>query len=97
MVWADRFAHDRGDAARVKRPRKEWSSWQGEESLHEMAFGEPIDPAAFHERLRRNKREPQRLKVRREASEAEIAWLELSIVISAVTGADAPDREQARR
>lgn len=25
----------------VQRLRREWKEWQGEDSLHEMAFGEP--------------------------------------------------------
>ena len=25
------------------RLRREWAEWQGEDSLHEMAFGEPLD------------------------------------------------------
>ena len=25
------------------RLRKSWASWQGEDCLHEMAFGEPVD------------------------------------------------------
>jgi hypothetical protein len=27
----------------VQRLRREWKEWQGEDSLHEMAFGEPQD------------------------------------------------------
>jgi hypothetical protein len=27
----------------VQRLRREWKEWQGEDSLHEMAFGEPRD------------------------------------------------------
>jgi hypothetical protein len=40
-VWEYRFAHDRGDEAGGKQLREEWAAWQGEDSLHEMAFGEP--------------------------------------------------------
>jgi hypothetical protein len=38
---ADHDAHklEVGDAARRLRDR--WREWQGEDSLHEMAFGEP--------------------------------------------------------
>lgn len=28
-------------ASTIRRLRKEWKDWQGEDSLHEMAFGEP--------------------------------------------------------
>lgn len=27
----------------AKRLREAWRDWQGEDSLHEMAFGEPIE------------------------------------------------------
>ena len=27
----------------ARRMRQEWRLWQGEDSLHEMAFGEPIE------------------------------------------------------
>jgi hypothetical protein len=27
----------------AKRLRQAWHEWQGEDSLHEMAFGEPIE------------------------------------------------------
>jgi hypothetical protein len=27
----------------VKQLRKQWCEWQGEDSLHEIAFGEPIE------------------------------------------------------
>jgi hypothetical protein len=29
--------------ATALRLRREWKAWQGEDSLHEMAFGEPED------------------------------------------------------
>ena len=29
----------------AKRLRQRWKDWQGEDSLHEMAFGEPEPPA----------------------------------------------------
>ena len=29
--------------AEAKRLRDEWKAWQGEDSLHEMAFGEPVE------------------------------------------------------
>jgi hypothetical protein len=29
----------------AKRLRHRWKEWQGEDSLHEMAFGEPEPPA----------------------------------------------------
>jgi hypothetical protein len=28
-------------AGMAKRAREKWAAWQGEDSLHEMAFGEP--------------------------------------------------------
>jgi hypothetical protein len=39
-VWKYRFASDTVRAAFL---RKIWAEWQGEDSLHEMAWGEPID------------------------------------------------------
>ncbi|HET6329123.1 MAG TPA: hypothetical protein VFG04_30850 [Planctomycetaceae bacterium] len=42
-----RDAHHTSGSARdelhlvAKRLRAQWSEWQGEDSLHEMAFGEP--------------------------------------------------------
>jgi hypothetical protein len=30
----------------AKRLRERWKEWQGEDSLHEMAFGEPSPPAS---------------------------------------------------
>ena len=38
-----RRAVERGDDGRAKRLRKSWAAWQGEDGLHEMAFGEPTD------------------------------------------------------
>ncbi len=32
---------DATDQAELARLRQEWADWQGEDSLHEMAFGEP--------------------------------------------------------
>jgi hypothetical protein len=73
MVWEYRFAHDRGDTARAEQVRKEWAAWQGDDSLHEMAFGEPIDPAAIRARVRRTKREMILLNALRDGLEAELA------------------------
>jgi hypothetical protein len=42
-VWKYRFAYDTGDTVRAAFLRKIWAEWQGEDSLHEMAWGEPID------------------------------------------------------
>ena len=36
-----RKAYEAGDKARCAQLRESWKQWQGEDSLHEMAFGEP--------------------------------------------------------
>ena len=38
-----RRAVERGDTGRASRLRQSWAAWQGEDGLHEMAFGEPVD------------------------------------------------------
>lgn len=68
LVWRYRYAHDTKDAARCQSLRKIWADWQGEDSLHEMAYGEPIDPAAVAERK-------QMLIGRLRRIESELAWL----------------------
>ena len=45
---ADVNLHCRGRAEYrriAQRPRRQWSDWQGEDSLHEMAFGGPDEEA----------------------------------------------------
>jgi len=75
-LWQYRFAHDQGDKATLARLRKQWAECQGVDSLHESALGQPIEPAALAERVKRNKREILRVIKRRETLEAEVAWLE---------------------
>ena len=71
VVWRYRFAYDTDDRACVALLRKKWADGVGEDSLHE-----PIEPAAFAERLKRTNRESLRVMKRLETIEAEIAWLE---------------------
>jgi hypothetical protein len=75
MVWDYRFAHSQGDKVRVKQLNKEWADWQGEDSLHEMAFGELVPDEAYRERLVRNARELRRTAKRQEALQAEQPWI----------------------
>jgi hypothetical protein len=39
--------------ATAERLRQAWKEWQGEDSLHEMAFGEPFECGAVMERINR--------------------------------------------
>ena len=50
-VWSYRFASASGDTARATALRQQWAHWQGEDSLHEMAFGKPIERKSFDERI----------------------------------------------
>lgn len=50
-VWKYRFAHELGDGPRITELRAAWAAWQGEDSLHEMAYGEPIDRQAIIDRM----------------------------------------------
>lgn len=34
-------AYNRGDKAKCAELRQAWKKWQGEDSIHEMVFGEP--------------------------------------------------------
>jgi hypothetical protein len=34
-------AYEAGDTKRCQELRDQWKAWQGEDSLHETAFGEP--------------------------------------------------------
>ena len=36
-----RKAYESGDKARCAQLRETWKAWQGEDNLHETAFGEP--------------------------------------------------------
>ncbi len=36
-----RTAYEAGDKAKCQQLREQWKAWQGEDSIHEMAFGEP--------------------------------------------------------
>lgn len=40
-LTAYREAYNRGDKAKCQELKKAWKDWQGEDSLHEMVFGEP--------------------------------------------------------
>lgn len=74
-VWKYRFAHETGDKAEAKALRDVWADWQGEDSLHEMAFGEPIsDREAAHRKLA--------LIERLRAIEAQLTWLATVEVVS---------------
>jgi hypothetical protein len=75
LVRDYRLAHSKGDMVRVKQLRKEWADWQGEDSLHEMAFGEPIPDEAYRDRLTQNTRELRQLVKRQQALQAEQDWL----------------------
>jgi hypothetical protein len=75
LVWSYRFAESRGSKAVMARLRKVWELMDGEDSLHEMGFGEPIDRAALRERIRHTKRELGLPTTRRGELEAELAWL----------------------
>jgi hypothetical protein len=76
VVWQYRFAHSQGHKATIARLREKWTESRGEDSLHETAFGAPLEHAAIADRVKRNKREILRVILRRETIEAEIAWLE---------------------
>jgi hypothetical protein len=49
--WNYRFAHESGDKALAESLREQWAAFDGEDSLHEMAFGEPIEPVALDQRM----------------------------------------------
>jgi hypothetical protein len=63
VVWEYRFAYEVGYANTGKVTAElpyypnacemlglVWKEWQGEDSLHEMAYGEPISPDALADR-----------------------------------------------
>jgi hypothetical protein len=50
-VWGYRHAHKTGDTDRATGLREQWKHSQGEDSLHETAFGAPVDRKALDERL----------------------------------------------
>jgi hypothetical protein len=45
MIWQYRCAHETGDTTTAAALRKAWADFDGEDSLHECAFGEPISDA----------------------------------------------------
>ena len=59
--------------------RETWKRWQGEDSLHEMAFGEPVDEVAIKERGLWLTDKARTAKGLREASliESELLWLSM--------------------
>ena len=50
LVWRYRFAYNTKDASECLRLRNAWKESEGEDSLHEMAWGEPIEPEVMAER-----------------------------------------------
>ncbi|MDB5334923.1 MAG: hypothetical protein JWN70_542 [Planctomycetaceae bacterium] len=40
-VEAYRKAYEAGDSKLAQKLREQWKEWQGEDKLHETAFGEP--------------------------------------------------------
>ncbi len=52
FVWMYRYAHATKSAFKCDRLRKRWAEWQGEDSLHEMAIGEPLTVAEIADRKR---------------------------------------------
>jgi hypothetical protein len=68
FVWMYRCAHATKSAFKCDRLRKRWAEWQGEDSLHEMAIGEPLTVAEIADRKRFLIRSLKRF-------EDELAWL----------------------
>ena len=68
VVWQYRLAHETKDAAECLRLRNAWKESEGEVALHEMAFGEPIEPEAVAERKQLLADQLRQIK-------AELAWL----------------------
>lgn len=83
VVWRYRLAHETKDAAECDRLRQAWKKWQGEDSLHAMALGEPIEPDAITERK-------QWLVGRLRQIEAELAWLSVFGTDQAAEGVSDP-------
>jgi hypothetical protein len=68
FIWLYRYAHETKGTEECLRLLKVWKEWQGEDSLHEMAYGEPITAAEIAERN-------QLLIDKLRRIEAELAWL----------------------
>lgn len=82
-VWKYRFAHETGDKTACERLRKEWTAFDGEDSLHECAFGEPIGDREFAERK-------LRLIEQLRSIEAQLNWLKtVESVPDGLHGSDA--------
>ena|ERR1700722_13139922 len=51
IVWLYRYARDTKDTAECERLLNVWKERQSEDSLHEMAWGKPIERKAREERI----------------------------------------------
>jgi hypothetical protein len=51
VAWRYRYAHGTNDTAECLRLREAWKEQQGEDSLHERAWGETIGRKALDERI----------------------------------------------
>jgi hypothetical protein len=69
MVWRYRFAHDTGDLETAKGLCGLWKEFEGEDSLHEIAFREPVTAVELAERK-------QSLTEQLRLIEAQLAWME---------------------
>jgi hypothetical protein len=77
VVCEYRFAHDAGDSKVCQTLRGIWKEWQGEDSLHEMAYGEPVSADALSDRRKRLREWLGTVRPNQvQAVRAQLAWLE---------------------